>query len=316
MGIELDTAQLNLLFERKLKPKLAPLETIRLATLKKKKALTISVGAFFIAILSGIDSTSLLIALFTIMAYCLVTFTFSWDKYRGSYKKQMMTTLLGEIDKSLIWHKNKFITQTEFEQSGLYHQRVDSYGGEDLICGELAGFQVEMSELFVEQIIQRPEGGSLKKPIFIGLFFKAQRRTPFSHFSYILAKENAKSGIKETLFGHLLSPLIGKKLALPESEFSQYFTVVSSTPDAILQVLTPELMDKLVDYSKQKQGIAISLSFVRQNVYIAIPESRDLFEPKLALAVTDFDVIKGLYQDLVFFTGLLQELGIESNTCN
>ncbi|WP_448555518.1 DUF3137 domain-containing protein [Thalassotalea montiporae] len=312
--MDLDSAQLSLLFEQKLKPKLAPLEITRLATLKKKKALTISVGAFFIAVLSDIDSTPLLIALFATMAYCLVTFKFSLDKFRSSYKKQIMVTLLSEIDESLIWHKDKFITQTEFEQSGLYPKKIDSYGGEDLICGELEGFKVEMSELFVEQIIQRPEGGSLKNPIFIGLFLKAQRSTPFSHSSYILAKENAKQRLKEKLFGHFQSPRIGENVALPESEFSQYFSVVSSAPDNILQMLTPELMNKLVDYRKQKQGIAISLSFVGQNVYIAIPEGRDLFEPQLALAVTEFDVIKGLFQDLVFFTGLLRELGLNSNT--
>ncbi|WP_181902181.1 DUF3137 domain-containing protein [Thalassotalea euphylliae] len=312
--MDLDAAQLKLLFEQKLKPKLAPLESIRLATLKKKKALTVSVGAFFIAVLSGINSTPLLLLLFAILVYCIFAFKVSWDNYRGSYKQQIMATLLGEINKSLVWHKDKFITQTEFEQSGLSPKKIDSYSGEDLICGELEGFKVAMSELFVEQITPRPEGGSLRTPIFTGLFFKAQNCTSFAHFSYILPAENAKQGIKERLFAPFQSPRIGEKVALPESEFSQYFTVISSAPASVLQMLTPALINKLVDYRKQKQGIAISLSFVEQNVYIAIPEGRDLFEPKLALTVTDFEVIKGLFQDLVFFTGLLQELGLNSNT--
>lgn len=309
----MDTEQLKLLFEQRLKPKLAPLEDLRLATLKKKNALVLSVGAFFITVFSGFDSALLLIVLSAIMMYCTVAFKLSWDKYRARYKKHIMSTLLNEINPSLRWHKDKFITQDWFEKSGLYDKKIDSYHGEDLINGELGGFQVEMSELCVSQIFLAEQGGSQRKPIFKGLFLKAQCDMPFSHCSYILPQESSKQGIKEKLFGHLSKTRFGQKVKLPESEFSQNFTVISSAPDAILQILTHELMMKLVGYRNQKQSIPLSLSFVDQNVYIAIPESRGLFEPVLNTAVTNFETIEALLQDLIFFTGLLQELGIKSN---
>ena len=310
----MDTEQLNLLFEQRLKPKLAQLESVRLATLKKKNALAMSVGAFFIAVLSGFDSMPLLIMLFAIMMYCVFVFKLSWDKYRTSYKSQIMATLLREIDQSLAWDKDKFISKDCFEQSGLYDKKIDNYSGEDLIYGELEGFKVEMSELCVEQVVLKPDGGSVRNPVFNGLFFKAQNHTPFSHCSYILPKDGMKKGIKEKLFGDLYNNRIGQKVTLPKSEFSQYFTVISSEPDAILQILTPELMLNLVEYRKQQQEIPLLLSFVGQNIYIAIPEGRDLFEPKLDMAVTEFEVVAALFQDLVFFTGLLQALGLKSNS--
>lgn len=311
----MNTDQLKRLFEQRLKPKLAPLEDLRLATSKKKNALALSVGAFFITVFTGIDSALLLIVLFAIMMYCAVAFKLSWDKYRARYKKQIMSSLLNEINPSLRWHKDKFITQEWFEKSGLYDKKIDSYRGEDLIYGEIEGFQVEISELYVSQIFLAEQGGSKRKPIFEGLFLKAQCDIPFSHCSYILPKESSKQNIKQKLFGHLFKTHFGQKVVLPENEFSQSFTVISSAPDAILQTLTPELMMKLVGYRKQKQSISLSLSFVDQNLYIAIPESRDWFEPNLNAAVTDFDVVEALFQDLIFFTGLLQELGIKPN-CN
>lgn len=304
--------QLKTLFEQQLKPKLATLESARLATLKKKNALAISAAAFFVTVLSDIGSGPLLLMLFAIMSYCIFAFKFSWDRFRGDYKKQIMNTLLSEIDPSLFWQKAECVSQTRFQQSGLFHKKIDSYSGEDLIYGELAGFKVEMSELCVEQIIPRTEGSSLRRPIFEGLFFAAQSAVEYSHYSYILFAESAEATIKEKLFGNPHNTRIGQVVELADSEFSKYFKVISSEQERIRQILTPELMAKLVDYRKQRLGMPLSLSFVGHNIYIAIAEGRELFEPKLDVSVTNFELVQDLFIDLAFFTSLLQELGLNS----
>lgn len=308
--------QLKTLFEQQLKAKLAPLESARLATLKKKNALVISVAAFFVAALSGIDSAPLLLMLFALMVYCILAFKFSWDRFRGDYKKQIMNTLLSEIDLSLFWQKSEFVSQTRFEQSGLFHKKIDSYRGEDLIYGELAGFKVEMSELFVEQIISRTQGSHLRRPIFEGLFFTAQSTVAHSHYSYILFAESAEATIKEKLFGNPHNTRVGQVVELADSEFSQYFKVISSDQEQIRQILTTEFMAKLVDYRKQRLGSPLSLSFVGDSIYIAIPQGRELFEPKLDVSVTNFELVQALFNDLAFFTSLLQELELKSNSGN
>lgn len=87
---------------------------------------------------------------------------------------------------------------------------------------------------------------------------------------------------------------------------------MSSDREQALSLLTTELVTKLIEYRKQRQGIALSISFVGTNIYIALPQGRELFEPSLTRSVVDFSAVEALFKELVFFTELLQEFGLES----
>lgn len=209
--------QLKQLFEQQLKAKLEPLEANRITTQKKKNALTISVAAFFLVVLADIGSSALFMMLFAIMTYCIFAFKFSWDKFRNGYKKQLMTPLLEQIDSSLFWNKDQYVSEASFQRSGLYSKKIDSYSGEDLIYGELQGFKVEMSEVFAAQLIPRTQGSSLRKPIFEGLFLLAQGQVEFTHTSYIVAAEVAEKTLKEKIFGNPHNTRVGQVIELPDS---------------------------------------------------------------------------------------------------
>ena len=70
-------------------------------------------------------------------------------------------------------------------------------------------------------------------------------------------------------------------------------------------------MARITDF-KEKTGKKIYLSFIGSMVFVAVPYTRDLFEPRLFKTLLDFEPIRRYYEDLQFAIGIVDDLNLNT----
>jgi hypothetical protein len=98
-------------------------------------------------------------------------------------------------------------------------------------------------------------------------------------------------------------------IKLDNPEFEKYFVVYGSNQIEARYILTPDLMDRIVDF-KKKCDRDIHLSFVDSKVFVAISYIGPLFEPKILNSLLDFGVIQRYFDDLQLALGMVDDLNL------
>ncbi|CCN84900.1 conserved hypothetical protein [Vibrio nigripulchritudo SFn27] len=316
----MNATELQTLFENELKPKLEPLEQTRLEAVKRKN-ICLVLGAILIAAsIFWVLATNqeIEVVMFPIVIGGLILgafFNAKWSVYRKAYKNEVVTALLEFIDPSLTCRPNGYVDSTKYKTSGLYRRSYDRYSGEDHITGKIGKTAIEFSELHTEyKTTSRDSKGRTTTnwhTIFKGIFFIADANKHFNSKTYVLAdSQGFFSSIGKALtdkFGG-----IGDRVALEDVDFEQYFEVYSDDQVEARYLLSPALMRRLVEFRKSAGNVGISLSFVGDNIYIAIPNRKDFFEPKLNKSAVAFDMVEEIFRDLDFFIGVVEDLDLNT----
>jgi hypothetical protein len=70
-------------------------------------------------------------------------------------------------------------------------------------------------------------------------------------------------------------------------------------------------MNRIVDFRK-KAGKNIYLSFVNSRIYLAIPYSKNLFEPRLYKTLLDFKPVQEYFENIQFALGIVEDLNLNT----
>jgi hypothetical protein len=68
-------------------------------------------------------------------------------------------------------------------------------------------------------------------------------------------------------------------------------------------------MSRLVNFRK-KAGRKVYVSFVQNQIYIAIPYEKDLFEPLLFKNMLDFKPVREYFENLQLASGIVEDLNL------
>jgi hypothetical protein len=140
--------------------------------------------------------------------------------------------------------------------------------------------------------------------IFNGIFISASFNKRFNSetlvvpagFTYFLKK------IRQQILANL------HIVKLEDIEFSKTFTVTSNDQVEARYILTPALMQRILDYTRKIKKTA-SFSFVDNHLYCAIPSYKNFFEPAL-FEPFDLDLIKRNYEPLKLYTDIVNDLNL------
>ena len=88
-----------------------------------------------------------------------------------------------------------------------------------------------------------------------------------------------------------------RKIIIDNADFNANFSVYASDTVAVMYVLTPALMEKILSL-KQLVKSDISLSFKQNKIYIAIARGADSFEPSLDQPILNARIAKDIKADL------------------
>lgn len=311
-------------FESVLKETQIRLESRRQELLAKKRQVQMPCLYIFISMLvvlgiaciigvPGLVIGSLIIMVVTIIVFLIYGSSYA-KEYCSDYKREIHSNLLREFSENLSFSENGGISKEEFKASGLFNNSIDRYKAEDLVSGSLKKTNIRFSEVHAEERRTETTKNGTRTyyvNIFKGIFFVADFNKHFQGSTLV------KTDIAERTFGNfgrffqqsVFKP--EKLIQLEDQTFEREFAVYSTNQVEARYILTPRLMERILNLQKKTKG-NIQLAFRNSSVFIAIEESKNLFEPDFNLPATDANQIATIFSDLNFFVNIVDDLDLNT----
>jgi len=311
--------ELKSLYQNQLKGRLAVLESLR------KRILIRSLLTFLlVAGLTGgnylLISQSLPVVFIIVSVILSVVFFIYFiyktvrqkEKYRQSFKSGVVSEIVKLINPGWEYLYDQCMSHEAYLQSGLFPHQYDRYTGDDFVTGRIEKTDFQFSELHTEykQVTYGSKGQRQENwvTIFKGLFMHADFNKNFSGMTFVLPDT------AERLLGSLGQSLQklssrGELVKLENSEFERLFVVYGSDQVEARYILTPAIMESMVDLHKRFDG-DIYFSFVGSRVYFAKGFSSELFEPNIFRSGVNFADVKEMFDLFGMISALVQELNL------
>ena len=306
------TSDLLDFYYEELYPELEKLEKERLAV---RKRLFFSFAVIGVAALFFLKATYEMphggdIA-FWIVAAAMGTggFVYRWltDDYRRRFKANIFRRLITRIDPTLLYNPAGMVPRTLFQLSGLFGDDIDYYDGNDLIRGTIGDTPLEFSDLKVEKETRDSKGRRHRVTIFAGTFIVTEFHKNFQHTVKVYPDVAEK--YLGVVGGWLQGMTSGKLVRMDSPAFEKEFKVVADDAVEAHYLLTPNIMEKLVQLRK-KADAPVYLSFRLDKLFIAIANGGDWFEPTLFKSLLGVDIFKSYIENLNLVLGIVEDLNL------
>lgn len=234
------------------------------------------------------------------------------ENYKHAFKKRLIEPIIHFISPELSYYPTRHITKEKFESSRLFLTRIDKYGGDDYLVGQIDKTYFYFSELHTQE--KRKSGGKNQTTtwhtIFKGLFFVADFNKEFSGSTVLVPNFLGKGN---TWFKKLFGSNRREKLVkLEDPEISAHFNCYSDDDVKARYILSPALMQRIMQFRHKYPRQAVHISFVDSHVYVAISFTRDLFEPSYFSTVKDFGKVATYFDDIRFVVDIVAEFNLNT----
>ena len=236
--------------------------------------------------------------------------------YKKVYKKEVVEKIAHSIDPSWEYDSKAHVTEEVYFESRLFNKSFTHFYGDDKVSGRVGKTVFESSELHngsFQDYTDR-DGDSKTKwvGVFKGYFFHADFNKQLEGETYVV---NGDLESTADTFQSTSSNTRGKKkgtnVALENKEFAKTFMVRSTSQTEARYILTPKLMESLLDiYKVFKQPM--HMSFLDGKVYLAILFYNDLFEPSIWKSGVNIKELNKLYQLLNLNKTIIEELDLNT----
>ena len=299
--------ELKVLYHERLVPELSILE-------KQRKKICEKLFFYGVVIFALALPLSVVFKHFIPMILGIVVFTgifyFKIQEYVSKFKTDIIEKIIKSIDDNLNYSKFNSIRENIFKSSKIFLHSIDKYDGDDHVEGKIGETHLEFSEIHAQYVVHTKNGRQYHT-IFKGLFLAADFNKHFKSTTIVLPD------VAEKMFGNIgtfmqsMNKTRGDLVKLEDPEFEKYFAVYGRDQIEARYVLSTSLMKRIVDF-KKKSGKSIYMSFVGSQVFIAIPYSRNLFEPRIFRTLIDFEPIKQYYDDLKLAIDAVEDLNLNT----
>jgi hypothetical protein len=313
--------ELKSLYENQLKEKLRALESSRKRILNRYIITALifvglAVETYFLVTIN--PNVVLIVACILISAAFLFYFIYQTVKQKKQYRETFKSGVVAEVVKLFNpdWQYlfDQCMSQESYQQSGLFPHHYDRYNGDDFVTGRIEKTDFQFSELHTQykQVTYSSKGQRQEHwiTIFRGLFMHADFNKNFSGTTYVLP-DTAEKLLGS--FGQSLQKLSsrGQLVKLENPEFEKRFVVYSSDQVESRYILTPTVMESIVNISNRFEG-DVYFSFVGSRIFYANSINKALFEPNIFRSGVNFYDVKEMYDLFEMITVLVQELNLNT----
>lgn len=245
---------------------------------------------------------SIIILLSITILYLVVKFY-----YVIKFKQLIINKIINFIDENLNYSSNKYIDYCTFMKSRLLLSVPNTYSGSDLVYGKALDTNISFSQLYAAY--------KLKKhtiTLFKGVFFTADFNKTFNGQIFVLPDAQEKMLGHMASFIQSLDSSMGELVKLENLEFEKQFVVYADDQITARYVLSTSLMEKITDL-KDNIGIDIYMSFINSALYIAIPCSNNIFNPKILKTLLNYEIIEQYFLNLQLLVGIIEDLNLNNN---
>jgi len=313
--------ELKSLYETRLKEKLSALESSRKRILKRSilTVLMLAVLGAEIYLLVNINPhVALIVACMVISVAFPIYFIYHTVKQKKQYRENFKSGVVAEVVKLFNpdWQYlyDYCMSQESYQQSGLFPHHYDRYTGDDFVTGKIEKTDFQFSELHTQykQVTYNSKGQRQEHwvTIFRGLFMHADFNKNFLGTTYVLP-DTAERLLGS--FGQSLQKMSsrGQLVKLENPEFEKRFVVYSSDQVESRYILTPSIMESIVNISNRFEG-DVYFSFVGSRIYYANSINKALFEPNIFRSGVNFNDMKEMFDLFEMITVLVQELNLNT----
>jgi hypothetical protein len=290
-------------------------EDIKNLEIQRKEVLKKIITAIIIAILLGIfvlyiSKGVFFEFVFFIGIFLVVSLTVFFSKtYRSDFKDMVIQKIINFVNDKLIYDKNFYIDREEFAKSNIFSIAYpNNYSGDDFVSGQIGDTKIKFSEINARHTTGTGKNRRTRR-IFKGILFVADFNKNFKTKTIVLPD------FAEKIFGFIGSKLQsmnkskGQLIKLEDQEFEKHFVVYGEDQVESRYVLSISLMRRILDF-KNKTKKSISISFIDNKIFIAIPYKKNLFEPKVFKTLYDFKPLQDYFDDLILFNSIVDDLNL------
>lgn len=221
-----------------------------------------------------------------------------------TFKPRVVNLILDFIaEGNFKYDPNKSLTVKDFKNSRIFSSDAPSFSGEDHISGQIGEIEFEMSEIEVREF---SKVRNRLNYVFKGVFLKADFSGKSRGAIYVLPEEFQQyltRSIKQFTREGAIPIELGSEI------FEEAFMVYATRDAHVYQLLSLEVQQILVDY-RRKMDKEIYISFINEQMYVAVTEPRDLLEPYIFQSNVNFELVRGFYEDLQLLFSIIEEFDL------
>jgi hypothetical protein len=235
------------------------------------------------------------------------------ESFRSTFKPKIVSLLLDFIDNDVTYNvplkyiENGSISPQTFKASRLFNSEAPDFMGEDYIEGEMGELSFEMSELSVKEF--SPVRNRLDD-VFRGVFLHARFRRPVQQESgeILLLPRHRKQYLSKSIKSFTVN---GARQFEPQLQrFNDEFVIYTTTNANTKGFLSEDMQKAILKYRAQ-EGKEVYMSFIANDIYIAVAQEKDLLEPVIWQSNVSFELIREFYEDITLLLSIV--LDIDSN---
>jgi hypothetical protein len=304
-------------YVREIRPKLIELERMRKMLLPKVLALLGIFGALGLGLLLGFvlagapwiavaAATALYGAIFAILARAF--FRYLSKQFRCRFKEQIITAVLNFFETDLVFKADGCIPAPHVSNSMIFGSGSFRVAGEGLVHGRLSGVRIQASQVVVRPRTGRDgEGLAVLSGIFAIAEFNKEIKAITVVRPDISERVLGRAGKTAQSLGTMGEDL--KLINLEDSRFENEFAVYGTDEVEARYILTPSMMERILAF-REVTGHGLSLAFRGGHVYVSIPRSEAVFEPRVFKTVFSQRLIKRYVADMTAAIGVVEELNL------
>ncbi|MDD3324051.1 MAG: DUF3137 domain-containing protein [Sulfurospirillaceae bacterium] len=230
--------------------------------------------------------------------------------FKSLFKDQIIEKIVHFVDKSLQYDKNGKISEDEYTKSMLFTKSYDRYRGDDLVSGMLDKTSIKFSDIHTEYETKDKDGKTHWHTIFQGLFFIADFHKDFNGKTVVLPD------FAQRVFGGIgswmqsLGKSKGKLVKMDDPEFEKEFVVYGEQIESHY-ILSHSMMERILNF-KKKTHKNVYISFIDSKIYVAVDYRKELFEPVIYKSLLEFGQIKGYFEMMEMFVGIVEEFRLNT----
>ena len=270
---------------------------------------TLGVGGLLFYILQHHINIELIA--FSLLAYVGVggfLYKYIIKDYTKEFKEKIIRPLITSIDEKLSYLPESHIPEQHFTRSKLFKSKPDRVNGNDYVKGKIDNINIQFSDFHAEKRHKDSKGRTSWSTIFQGLFIVSEFNKNFKGTTVVLP-DSAQSTFGNLVGNWLQSKNFGRDelVKMDSVAFEEEFVVYSNDQIEARYILTPALMQKLLNYQKRSKH-PVHVSFTSKNIHIAIEYNKDLFEPSVFHSLLKYKIAMEYVSTLHLAIGIVQEL--------
>jgi hypothetical protein len=200
-------------------------------------------------------------------------------KLRSDFKRKMIKPVIEQAFPGSKYSPVSHFSQSEFNSLKLF-RGANRFSSEDEISGVLDKTKFRMFELNARHV---SGSGKNKRDVtvFKGFIYKMSFHKDFS--SHTIVKPDLAEKFLGKYFGNFVQTVATggfELIKLEDPAFEKHYKVLSTSQQDSRYILSPKIMDRILKIDKMI-NTKISLSFLYNHLYIAVPRDKNYFEPSM-----------------------------------